>query len=135
MMDAEVGNPMEFSFTIGAQRQDNLKLGTYRKICNYLRDWSVRFIACLERGDECGHLHLQGLVCFGVNKPFVDVTKMNAALRKHLRDNCDFDDTEKIKCTVKQLERGQTWQRKYNPLSVSLSAYLGLFLPAAISVV
>lgn len=78
----------------------------------YAKNWTVRFVGSMERGHERGNLHIQCVGTFGLRQAFESTTKLNAALRKHIRDRAQLRHKDGVKIIVKPLGGKQTFEGK-----------------------
>ncbi|CAM9897421.1 unnamed protein product, partial [Ectocarpus fasciculatus] len=76
----------------------------YAKGCTF-----VRFVGSQERGEEKRNLHMQCVGTWALMKTFDTPTKLNAAMRKHIRDKSGIASNDRIKIVVKPLEGKQTF--------------------------
>ncbi|CAN0141417.1 unnamed protein product [Ectocarpus sp. 13 AM-2016] len=87
----------------------NIPSHVYDQIVAYAKGCTVRFVGSQERGEEKRNLHMQCVGTWALMKTFDTPTKLNAAMRKHIRDKSGIASNDRIKIVVKPLEGKQTF--------------------------
>lgn len=109
VLDSGSGTSRTYSVTIGTRGGTDIPLRLFDDMSAWLDEWGVRGVVSVERGELHGHLHLQCVVTLGVRKQYTDEAKELAALRKKIRVDNGWTTADRVKITIKRLQRGQTF--------------------------
>ncbi|CBJ25685.1 expressed unknown protein [Ectocarpus siliculosus] len=109
LLDSGIGAQHDFSLTISARNSGNVESHGFEYVDKYLQERMVRGLVSLERGNVHGNLHLQGILTAGLVKHFDDPRKEEAAMRKSMRQACEWKSHVKVKIVIKRLMRQQTF--------------------------
>ncbi|CAN0344727.1 unnamed protein product [Ectocarpus sp. 12 AP-2014] len=109
LVNSAAGNPIDFSITVTNATSGNVPHDTHPAVCTYFDKFSDRYVASIERGPENSNLHIQAVATLSINKKFDNNNRLNAAMRKHLRDHAALDGRERFKIVIKPLENTQTF--------------------------
>ncbi|CAM9717965.1 unnamed protein product, partial [Ectocarpus sp. 6 AP-2014] len=109
LLDSGIGAQHDFSLTISARNSGNVESHVFEDVEKYLQERMVRGLVSLERGNVHGNLHLQGILTAGLVKHFDDPRKEEAAMRKSIRQACEWKSHVKVKIVIKRLMRQQTF--------------------------
>lgn len=109
IVDSDRGTQRDLSVTIGTRGGSDIPGRLYDDVAAWMDDWVVRGVVSLERGDLHGHLHIQGILTMGMLKNYGDEPKEQAALRKKIRVDNGWTAEDKVKITIKRLQRNQTF--------------------------
>ncbi|CAM9795679.1 unnamed protein product [Ectocarpus sp. 13 AM-2016] len=109
LLDSGIGAQHDFSLTISARNSGNVESHVFEDVDKYLQERMVRGIVSLERGNVHGNLHLQGIFTAGLVKHFDDPRTEEAAMRKSIRQACEWKSHVTVKIVTKRLMRQQTF--------------------------
>ncbi|CAN0353959.1 unnamed protein product, partial [Ectocarpus sp. 6 AP-2014] len=109
LLDSGIGAQHDFSLTISARNSGNVESHVFEDVEKYLQQRVVRGLVSLERGNVHGNLHLQGILTAGLVKHFDDSRKEEAAMKKIIRQACEWKSHVKVKIVIKRLMRQQTF--------------------------
>ncbi|CAM9336459.1 unnamed protein product [Ectocarpus sp. 8 AP-2014] len=109
LLDSGIGAQHDFSLTISARNSGNVDAHVFADVEKYLQERMVRGLVSLERGNVHGNLHVQGILTAPLVKHFDDPRKEEAAMRKSIRQACDWNSNVKVKIVIKRLMRQQTF--------------------------
>ncbi|CAM9695875.1 unnamed protein product [Ectocarpus fasciculatus] len=100
LLDSGIGAQHDFSLTISARNSRNVESDVFEDVDKYLQERMVRGLVSLERGNVHGNLHLQGILTAGLVKHFDDPRKEEAAMRKSIRQACEWKSHVKVKIVI-----------------------------------
>ena len=125
VINSGTGDPVDFSVTIASRDSGNVPPNVFDDVVHYMEKKAIRGLVSLERGEQRGNLHVQGILTLGMVKSYTDDKKMNADLRSNIKAFESWGTDLRVKIDVKPLGARQTFEGTYTSRFFdSYSAYL-----------